>query len=117
VVLLEQQQVPWRDAQTSEMASRSSVVPYPFCLLPLRLPLFCLGWRRFSNEFFIGDPLVEDRTYNALKSVSIVNLSVIEPIALFIKIPEEVERLNTDISAFDGSLYQTPEVFNTVGVH
>jgi hypothetical protein len=79
------------------MASRSSVAPYPSCLLPLRLPLFCLGWRRFSNQFLIGEPLANYRTSYTLKSVSIVSLTSIVPIGLFIKISEEVEWFNTHI--------------------
>src|SRR5919106_6199964 len=113
-----QPQEPWRDAPFSGMASRLAVVLYPFCLLPLRLPLFCLGWRRsFSDQFLICEPLPDDTISDTLKPVGIVSLSVIVPITLFIKIPEEMEWFNTDISAFDGSLYQAPEVLNTVGVN
>jgi hypothetical protein len=115
---LEQTQVPWRDAQTSGTASRSSAALYPFCLLPLCLPRFCLGWRRIcSSKFFVGEPLASDGVGYFDEPLSIGGLAGIEPETFFVQVPKEVERFNVDIGSCDSALQETPEVFNTIGVY
>jgi hypothetical protein len=94
------------------------VVLYPSCLLPLRLPRFCLGWRRSrSSQLLISEPLAEDRTCCITESVGVISLTGIKPENLFVKVSEQVVRLHTNIGAFNGTFYQTPEVLNTISVN
>jgi hypothetical protein len=112
-------QEPWRDAQTFGMASRPLVALYPFCLLPLRLPLFCLGWRRSSSpsQFFVGEPLAGDSVSYFSEPLSIGSLASIETETFFVQIPEKMERLDVDVGSLDGPLQEAPEVLNAVGVN
>jgi hypothetical protein len=113
-----QPQEPWRDAQISGMASRPWVALYPFCLLPLRLPLFCLGWRRSSSpsQFLVGEPLASDSARYFSEPFAIGSFAGVETETFFVQIPEKMERLNVDIGSCDSSLQETPEVLNAVGV-
>ena len=88
----------------------------PLASFPRFLPL--LGWRRSRpNELIIGQPLASNAVDYGLESVSIVSLPSVESESLFVKIPNQVEWLNTDISSLDCSLQETPKVFNAIGVN
>jgi hypothetical protein len=113
-----QPQELWRDAQTSGMASHSLVGLYPFSVLPLRLPLFCLGWRRScSGQFFVGEPFASNGVGYFSEPFSIGSLAGVETETFFVQIPKEMERFDIDIGSCDSPLQETPEVFNTVGVN
>ena len=49
-----------------------------------------------------------------IETVRVFPASFIEPEGLLIQIPMQVERLHTDIRAFDGAFQQRPEVLNPV---
>ena len=117
MVSLVLQQPSSRVFQTAEMGTRPHQVrACPFSLFSLRFPL--LGWRRTKpNELIIGQPLANNPINHRLEAVSIVSLSSVEAESLFVKIANQVERFNIDVSSFDCSLQETPEVFNAIGVN
>src|SRR5690349_17133205 len=43
--------------------------------------------------------------------------SLVEPKSLLVEIPVKMRRVNTDISALEGSLQETPEILDVVGVN
>ena len=81
----------------------------------LCLPFLCLC--RLPHQLFVSEPLTTDAVHHSAEPANIVGFTGIIPIGFFIHVPKQVERLNADISAFDCSLQETPEVFDTVGVN
>jgi len=68
------------------------------------------------------EPLADDlanRTVEPVKVVqrfSVLVLSVVIAVHLFVDIPEQVERLYADVRALQSTLQQTPEILHAVRV-
>ncbi len=91
-----------------------------------RLPRPCRRrwkWKRITpikvDELFIRQPLADHATHNVHEtaSVAVLVLALVESIRLLIAIPEQMKRLYVNVSPFQASLEQRPEVFQFVRVH
>jgi hypothetical protein len=73
--------------------------------------------RKRSCQLLIGDAAANDLLQNFGKSLRIVPLSLIVPKRLFIQVPNQMERLNTNVGSPDGSFQEAPEVLKPVGMN
>ena len=51
------------------------------------------------------------------KRMASIALTIVEPKALLVKVPEQMKRYDRNVGALNGALRQRPEVFATVGMH
>jgi hypothetical protein len=70
-----------------------------------------------TSEFRIGQALADDLTDADIEALRIGHLAIIEAERLLVDIAEQVERLDTDISAMQLSLNQAPEILHAVSVN
>src|ERR1700751_3010538 len=71
----------------------------------------------FSSNFSVGQTLPDDMRGDMFKSRSVVGqFSEVVAEHLFVEIPEQMERLDANVSAFQSAFDQAPEVFQTVRV-
>lgn len=91
------------------------------CRARLPLPSRCnLGkprTRSLAGQLSIGKPFAENAFNSANEPGGVAGLPVVIAIGLLIKVSEQVERLNADVSSLDGPLQETPEVLNPIGVN
>lgn len=73
--------------------------------------------RLFASQLLESQTLASDVLRCLEKAIRIVALAVVEPKALFIEITKKMKWLYRNVSAADGSLEQTPKVFNPVSVN
>lgn len=57
-----------------------------------------------------------DAANGSTESLGVARLTPVEPKALLIQVPEQVERFDTHVGALDAALQQAPEVLQTIGV-
>src|ERR1700722_3921807 len=74
------------------------------------------------RQFGIRQPLSHDLLTQQTETVRVVHRivlrgAIVEPERLFIYIPEQVERFNSNVSSTQSALEQTPEVFHALSVH
>src|ERR1019366_2086215 len=82
--------------------------------LPLgAIPLLC-GF--LPSQTFPREPAPYDLANYKREAFSIRQFAPVVAEGLFVKIPEQVERLNADIRAVQLPLYQAPEIFHRVRV-
>jgi hypothetical protein len=92
-----------------------------FCdSLAAPLPLFSvempLDFGRLASELIKRQSLADNALYRFTEALRVRHVSAIEPIRLFVKIPEQMKRLNAYISAANPTLQERPEVLKTVSV-
>lgn len=87
---------------------------------------FPLPWRGFASrrstnliadQFLVCQPTPEHSACGLDESVAIINLAFVVPKRLLIQITEQVKWLDTNVGAFDTTLEQRPEVFDSIGMH
>lgn len=71
---------------------------------------------RFSDQFFVGDPLADDLADADVEAFGVRGFAVVVAKRLFIQIPEQVERFHADVCAVQATLQEAPEVFHSVGM-
>lgn len=76
-----------------------------------------LGWRRSADEFGVGQALPNDGAQRLNEPRSIVSPAVVEPERFFVDVPEQVERLNTNVGSVNRPLQECPKILNPVGVN
>jgi hypothetical protein len=80
----------------------------------------CLSYvlrRAICDQIPVRQPLPSDRRTHFSKTLAIVVLSLIEPERLFVQIPAQMRRINTDVSSFEGTFQEAPEILDVVGVN
>ena len=82
----------------------------------MRHDLIIVGKVR-RREFDISDALASRRNEGRLKPISVRVRPVVEPKHFFIKIVEQVKRLDADVSAFQAPFQQRPKVFQAARVN
>ena len=76
--------------------------------------------RRFSHfagEFCIGQALAHDLTDANIEAFAVGHLPIVETECLFVDVPEQVKRLDTDVGSMQAAFQQAPEIVHAVGVH
>src|SRR5688572_8010627 len=73
--------------------------------------------RLFASQLFESQPLACDVLGSFKKTIRVIALAIVETERLFVKVTEQVVRLNRDVSAFECALQQAPKVFNPVDVN
>src|SRR5712691_8183741 len=92
--------------------------------LPLRLPRPCLAFEMapsiggclLASENIPSEPLAHDLADGDIETLPVIHLAVVEPEALFVQIPEQVEGFDANVRAVKATLYETPEVLQAVRV-
>jgi hypothetical protein len=74
----------------------------------------CLGI--LPGQLRVGQSLAGDSRTNLPKSLSVIALSLVEPEGLFVQVPAQVNRINTDVSPLEGPFQEAPEILDVVGV-
>jgi hypothetical protein len=73
---------------------------------------------RLAGQLIELEPLAHDLGHRQTEPVGVLHtLAVVVSEGLFVKIPEQVERLDAHIGAVDSALEQAPEVFESVCVN
>jgi hypothetical protein len=72
---------------------------------------------KLARQFFVGHTPSNNLFHDCGKAFGVRSFPVVAPKRLFVKIPEQVEGLNTDVGAVQATLQKTPEVFHRVGVN
>lgn len=89
-------------------------------LLPRRRWCFLTASRRsrggVSYEVGVGQPIADDLAHGSDEPGHVLDLSVVEPKDLLIKVTEHMERLDRNAGAFYPTLQQPPEVVQRVSV-
>lgn len=71
----------------------------------------------FTDEREVGQAFT-DHTSDADEEPSRIGvLALVESEGLFVKVSEQVERLDTDIGSTDGAFQKRPEILHAVGVY
>src|SRR6202040_446627 len=84
---------------------------------PASLPFFSVWLLRIlSDQPRICQPLAGDRRAHLAEPSTIVALSLVEPEGLLVEVPTQVRRINTDVSPFEGTFQETPEIFDIIGM-
>ncbi len=65
----------------------------------------------------VGEATAHDVAHPEYESLHVAQFPVIVPEALFIQIPEQVERLDRDVRSLEAALQKTPEVLHAVGMN
>src|SRR6266516_3332283 len=73
--------------------------------------------RLFASQLLESQTLAHDVTRSLDEAFRVLNLAVIESESLLVKVAEKMKWLYRNISSTEGSLEQTPKVFNSVGVN
>src|SRR5436853_5545564 len=72
----------------------------------------------FAGEFLIGKSLTCNLRGDDAKAITVIQIfSIVKTKRLFIKVAEQMERLNTNIGAVDAAFQQTPKVINLLSVN
>src|SRR5437879_4825998 len=71
---------------------------------------------------FVGQPLAYDSGNDHLEAVSIIDwdyaiAAIVETERLLIQVPEQMKRLNRNVSTANGSICERPEVLKAIGVN
>ena len=75
------------------------------------------GVNSLARQLGIGEAFVSDTVHDTMKAFSIIeSFPVVVAKRLFIQVPEQMERLDADICAFQTALEEAPEVFESVSV-
>jgi hypothetical protein len=69
-----------------------------------------------SNQLVISYPPIHNLRQNGTESAEVIRLALIVAEGLLIKIPEQMERGNADVSSFEATLQEAPKVFQSVRV-
>jgi hypothetical protein len=72
---------------------------------------------RLAGQVAVGQTPTSDLAKNLLEAVAVALVSGVESKGLLVRVPEQVEGLNADVSALEGPLEQAPEVLDPVGVN
>lgn len=70
-----------------------------------------------ADERIVSEAASGDRLRGLNEPLRIIIFPIVESVALLVQVSEKVERLNTNIGAFDRTLEKTPEVLKTVSVY
>ena len=102
------------EAQESGKGKASAPLTSPLTLPPLSL--HGLVVRVFTCEPFPRKATSGNLAAYEVKPLRVCKLAPVVPERLFVKIAEQVKRLNADVGAVQLALYQTPEVLHRIGV-
>src|SRR5712664_4380539 len=69
-----------------------------------------------ASQVAVGHAPSNDIGQDAHEPRAVVTLALVEAAHLLVNIPEQMERVNGNVGAFDRSLQERPEVFQAVGV-
>ena len=69
---------------------------------------------RFTDQLIVGETATNDLAHCEYEAISVRHVPVVVAVDFFVKIPEQVEGLNTNVGAFQRALEQAPEVFQPV---
>jgi len=72
-------------------------------------------WRMIC-QFLVRQPPPCDRRADLPEPLAIIVLSLIEPEGLFVQIPAQMRRINTDVGSLKGAFQEAPEILDVVGV-
>jgi hypothetical protein len=70
----------------------------------------------FASQLLVGNAASNDLFHDGAKPLRIRQGAIVIPEALFVKVPEQMERLDADIGAVQATLQETPEVLHRVRV-
>src|ERR1035437_3520801 len=70
----------------------------------------------FSSELLVGETATNNLAHRKHEAVTVGHVPVVEAVNFFVKVSEQVERLNADVGAFQRTLQETPEVLKPVRV-
>jgi len=70
-----------------------------------------------TNQIHILQTLTNNARTSRQKATAIRIGAFIETKSLFVEVPEQMKRLAINVGSFDRSFEQTPEVFETIGMH
>src|ERR1035441_9760462 len=69
-----------------------------------------------ASQLLVGNTATNDLFHNSTKPFRVRQGAVVIPETLFVKIPEQMEWLNTDVGPVESALQQTPEVLHRICV-
>ena len=69
-----------------------------------------------TSQLLVSDTATNDLFHNSAEPLRIRQRAVVIPEALFIQVPEQMERLNADVGPVESTLQQAPEVLHGVRV-
>jgi hypothetical protein len=70
-----------------------------------------------ADQLRVGQPLPSDRRTDLPKPFAIIMLALVEPEGLFIQIPAQMCRINTDVGSLQGPFQEAPEILDIVCVN
>src|SRR5437879_4256027 len=75
-----------------------------------------------ASHFGEGEALINDPRHGHVESIAVVDFqflgcTVVVPKGLFVKITKQMERLDSNVSAFQPALEKAPEIFQAVCVY
>src|SRR6266851_10037081 len=68
------------------------------------------------GEFLVRQPLPGDRRTHLPKPLAIIVFSLVEPEGLFVQVPAQMCRIDTDVSTLEGPFQEAPEILDIIGV-
>jgi hypothetical protein len=71
----------------------------------------------FARQLFVGNPPSNNLLHDSDKSFRVGQVSIVVAIRLFVKIAEQMERLDADVCAMQAALQQRPKILHRVGVN
>src|SRR5437773_12535417 len=73
---------------------------------------------QFATDLLVGQAATFNLTHCLSESVRVVFLSpIVVAKRLFVKVAEQVKRLNTDVGSMKGTLQEAPEILHRVGMN
>lgn len=72
---------------------------------------------RFASQLLVSNSASHDLFHDSGEALRISGFAIVIAESLFVKVPEQMERLNTDVGSVQTTLQETPEVLHCVRVN